>query len=78
MMIRLKVRQLAENMGYTLSTFQRGASIPMSNARRIWFSTSDGLQNGVPLKSLTFDQLEHLSDFLGVGICDLLERIENT
>jgi hypothetical protein len=73
-MIRLRVRHLAEERGYNLSTFQRAASLPMTTTRRVWFSTSDGSPAGPPLKTLSFDVLETLADFFETDVGNLLER----
>ena len=74
-MIRLRIRQIAEAKGFSLATFQREAKLPVTNARRLWFSTSDGLADGPPLKSAAFDQLEDVARFLGVGFSDLFEQL---
>ena len=76
-MIKLRVRYLAEKQGYNLGTFQRAMNLPMTTARRIWHSSSDGKAGGDRLKHIDLDLLERLADFLGATPGDLLERIEN-
>lgn len=77
MPIRLRVRLLAETRGLNLSTFQREAKLPMTTARRIWFSTSTGSVDGPPLAHISFDVLDHLSQFFGVEPGDLIERVDD-
>ena len=73
-MIRLRVRELAEQRGFNLGQFQRAASLPMTSARRVWFSSTEGRVNGPPLRHIDLELLERLADFLGVEPGDLLER----
>lgn len=75
-MIKLRVRELAEKQGYNLGTFQRATSLPMTTARRIWHSSSDGSAGGDRLKHIDLDLLEGMADFLGVIPGELLERVE--
>jgi hypothetical protein len=76
MPVRLRVRELAQARGLNLSTFQREAKLPMSTARRVWFSTSTGSADGEPLQQISFDVLDHLSAFFGVAPGELFERIQ--
>jgi hypothetical protein len=77
MPVRLRVRALAEAQGLNLSTFQREAKLPMTTARRVWFSTSNGSSEGEPLAQISFDVIDTLSRFFGVPPGDLFERIED-
>jgi hypothetical protein len=43
-MIRLRVKELAEARGMSLSVMQREAKLPVSTARRYWWSSRTGLQ----------------------------------
>jgi hypothetical protein len=74
MPVRLRVRELAQARGLNLSTFQREAKLPMSTARRVWFSTSTGSTEGEPLQQISFDVIDQLSEFFGVGPGELFER----
>lgn len=74
MTIRLRVRELAEAKGFNISTFQRQAQIPMSTARRLWYSTSDGKEDGLRLKSVSLDTLDQLSEFFKVDPGKFLQR----
>jgi hypothetical protein len=74
MAVRLKVRELAEARGLNISLFQREASIPMSTARRLWYSTRDGKANGPPLQMVNLDVLDRLSTYFGIEPGKLLAR----
>jgi hypothetical protein len=74
MPVRLRVRELAIARGFNLSTFQREAKLPMSTARRVWFSTSTGSPEGEPLQQISFDVIDQLSAFFGVAPGELFER----
>jgi hypothetical protein len=76
MPVKLRVRELAERQGLTLSLFQREAKLPMSTARRFWYSTSDGSANGAPLKQINLEVLDEVAGFFGVTPGDLLERVD--
>jgi DNA-binding Xre family transcriptional regulator len=77
MPVRLKVRALAEAKGLNLSTFQREAKLPMSTARRVWFSTSTGSVDGEPLQQISFDVIDHLCQFFSVSPGELFERFDD-
>lgn len=76
MPIRLRVRELAEARGFNISSLQREARIPMSTARRVWYSTSDGSEQGPPLKMVNLDLIDQLSRFFEVFPGELLVREE--
>jgi hypothetical protein len=78
MPVRLRVRTLAEARGLNLSTFQREAKLPMTTARRVWFSTSSGSAEGEHLQQISFDVIDTLSQFFGVSPGELFERVEDT
>lgn len=77
MAVRLRVRALAEARGLNLSTFQREAKLPMSTARRVWFSTGKGSTDGEPLAQISFDVIDALSLFFSVEPGELFERISD-
>ena len=72
--VRLRVRELAEARGLTISSLQREAKIPMSTARRVWYSTSDGSAHGPPLKLVNLELIDQLARFFGVEPGALLTR----
>ena len=74
MPVRLRVRELAEAKGLNISSFQREAQIPMSTARRLWYSTSNGKESGPSLKLVNLEVLEHLSEFFRIEPGKLLRR----
>jgi hypothetical protein len=73
MTIRLRVRELAEAQGLNISRFQQEAKIPMSTARRLGYSTSDGKEKGPPLKLVNLEMIEQLSKFFDMAPGALLE-----
>jgi DNA-binding Xre family transcriptional regulator len=42
-MIRLRVREVAQQRGLSLSDLQREAKLPISTARRYWYNSKTGL-----------------------------------
>lgn len=75
-MVRLRVQELAKHCGYpTIAAFQRGAYLPMTTVRRVWFSTSDGSPHGPPLKVISFEVLELLAAVLDVEVGALFEQV---
>lgn len=74
MAVRLRVKELAEARGLNISSLQREAKIPMSTARRVWYSTSDGSEKGPPLKLVNLEVIDQLSRFFAVDPGDLLVR----
>lgn len=75
MPVRLRVKELAEARGLNISSLQREAKIPMSTARRVWYSTSDGSEKGPPLKLVNLEVVDRLSQYFHVEPGDLLERV---
>lgn len=76
MAVHLRVKELAEARGLNISSLQREAKIPMSTARRVWYSTSDGSENGPPLKLVNLEVVDQLSRFFGITPGELFERVE--
>jgi DNA-binding Xre family transcriptional regulator len=73
MSVRLRVRELAEERGLNLATFQREAKLGVSTARRLWHNTSDGNPKGPSLRRLDYDSLELLCRFFKVTPSELIE-----
>jgi DNA-binding Xre family transcriptional regulator len=63
-MARLRIKEVAEARGYTMSSLSRKADISLRNVRRLWRS---------PETVTTTDTLEKVARALEVNIGDLLE-----
>lgn len=74
MPIRLRIREVAEEKGINLSQLARRADLGMTTARRIWFGTGDGRENGPPLQYVSLDTLERIARVLEVAPNDLLTQ----
>ncbi len=72
MPIKLRVRAVASTRGWNLSQLQRRADLGMSTARRMWFSTGDGREQGPPLQYISLDALAKIARVLDVDPRDLL------
>jgi hypothetical protein len=74
-MIRLRVKELAEARGLTLSVVQREAKLPVSTARRYWWSSRTGLQRDAgTLNEINLITLGEIASFLNVRPGDLLSE----
>lgn len=71
-MAGLRVRELAEAQGVNISQLQRRADITMGTARRYWYGTRDGREEGDPLEELNLPALRKIASVLGVSVRDLL------
>jgi len=74
MTLRLRVREVAEEKGFNLSQLARKADLGMTTARRLWFSTGDGRERGVPLQYISLDALDRIASVLDVDPSKLLVR----
>lgn len=75
MMVRLKTRQLALERGISLSRFQLQAGLPLSTARRYWWSSRTGMaRDEGTLKQIDLETIERISRVLAVDVGQLLER----
>lgn len=75
-MIRLQVKELAEARGFTLSVLQREAKLPVSTARRYWWSSRTGLQRDAgTLNEVNLFTLGAIAVLLGVRPGDLLTEV---
>jgi transcriptional regulator with XRE-family HTH domain len=75
MALRLRVREVAEEHGLTLGRFQRTLGLSMSTARRVWYSTSNGREQGERLKQVSLEVVEQIADYFGVAPGTLLEKV---
>jgi hypothetical protein len=73
-MARLRLRQLAEARGHTMSSLSRDSRLTLNMVRRYWYNTANGLENGPPLTEVSLPALDVLADVLGVEPGDLIER----
>lgn len=75
-MARLRLREIAELKGYTISSVSRESKLTLNMIRRYWYNTSNGLENGPPLTEVSLSALEAIADVLGIEPGDLIERSE--
>ena len=66
MTIRLRVREIAEQKGFNISTLSRKADVGVSTVRRLWHD---------PFRSVDFYVLERLAKALGVPATELIEDV---
>jgi DNA-binding Xre family transcriptional regulator len=66
MAVRLKVREIAEQQGYNISTLSRKADVGLSTIRRLWHD---------PYRHVDFDVLERLGKALEVPVTALIEDV---
>lgn len=76
MALRLRVREVAEARGWKLGTLQRKSGISMTSARRLWYGTMDGREDGEPLQQVHLPSLEAIAHELGVRPIDLFMDID--
>ena len=62
-MIRLKVKEVAEEKGFNMSTLSRKSDISFSTIKRIWRD---------PYKSISTEMLEKIAKTLEVSVHDLI------
>lgn len=68
----LRTRELAEAQDMNISQLQRRADISMGTARRYWYGTRDGREDGEPLEELNLPVLRAIAKALGVSVRELL------
>ncbi len=66
MAVRLKVREIAEQKGYNISTLSRKADVGLSTIRRLWHD---------PYRHVDFYVLERLAKALEVPVTALIEDV---
>jgi transcriptional regulator with XRE-family HTH domain len=73
----MRVREHAERAGiFSPSVLSRRVDIGLSTARRLWHSTSDGLEKGEPLQRIDFVVLERLCEFFHLPPGEFFERYD--
>jgi DNA-binding Xre family transcriptional regulator len=75
-MARLRLRELAEARGFTMSSLSRDGKLTLNMVRRYWYNSANGLEGGPPLTEVSLPALDVLADMLGVKPGDLIERSE--
>ncbi len=68
-MVRLRVKEIAEEKGFNQSSLSRAANISFNTVKRIYRD---------PYKEVTTTTLERIARALGVHIADLLEEIPDS
>lgn len=66
MAVRFKVREIAEQKGFNISTLSRKADVGLSTVRRLWHD---------PNRNVDFYVLERLAKALEVPVTALMEDI---
>ncbi len=66
MTVRLKVREIAEQKGYNISTLSRKSDVGLSTVRRLWHD---------PFRHVDFDVLERIARALEVPVTALIEDV---
>lgn len=66
MAVRLKVREIAEQKGFNISTLSRKADVGLSTVRRLWHD---------PLRHVDFYVLERIAKALEVPVTALIEDV---
>ncbi len=64
-MVRVKVRELAQDKGFTISSLQRAADVNYRTVLRLW---------NEPQKDVSLSTLEKIAAALGVRVADLLDE----
>lgn len=74
--MRLRVKEVAEQQGVKTATeLHFKAKLSMSTARRYWYGTTNGREDGKPLRIVHLDTLQSIADGLGIDAKDLIERL---
>jgi DNA-binding Xre family transcriptional regulator len=66
MMIRLRIKEVAEAKGFNQSSLSRAADVHFTTIKRIYRD---------PYKEITTTTLDKVARALGVSVCDLIEEL---
>jgi DNA-binding Xre family transcriptional regulator len=66
MMIRLRIKEIAEAKGFNQSSLSRAADVHFTTVKRIYRD---------PYKEVTTTTLDKIARALGVSVCDLIEEL---
>jgi hypothetical protein len=73
-MVRLRIREIAQARGLSLSQFQRAADLPMTTARRYWHGSRTGrAQDAGTLRDVDLERLGMIAILLRVRAGDLIQ-----
>ncbi len=67
-MIRLRIREIAEEKGYNMSSLSRKSDVSFKTVKRLWKD---------PYQTANTDTLEKLAKALGVSVRDLIEDVSD-
>jgi hypothetical protein len=74
MVVRLRVKEIAEGQGIHLAHLQREARLPVTTARRYWYNSRTGLaRDAGTLTEVNLETLGVIAATLKVRVGDLLE-----
>ncbi len=76
LLVRLKVREIAEAQNLNMSQLQRKAGVTMPSVRRYWYNTRDGKAEGQPLREIDLSVLVAIARVLGVRPVELIDDSE--
>lgn len=65
-MIRLKIKDIAEEKGFNMASLSRKSNLGFSTIRRLWKN---------PYKHVNIDTLNRIAEALGVSPLDLIEIV---
>lgn len=71
-MARLRVRELAQARGMSMSQLQRESRLTMNMVRRYWYNTADGKEHGPALAEIKLYALDVLAGVFNVRPGDLI------
>ncbi len=66
LVVRLRIRELAEKQGFNISSLSRKADVSQNTIRRLWHD---------PYRQVEISVLERIARVLGVATGDLLEDV---
>jgi hypothetical protein len=74
MIVRLRVKEVAERQGIRLAHLQREAKLAVTTARRYWYNSRTGLaRDAGTLSEVNLETLGVIAETLKVRVGDLLE-----
>jgi DNA-binding Xre family transcriptional regulator len=71
--VRLFVKEIAQERGFSMSRLQREARLPMPTMQRYWSGKG---QEGKPLDSVKLMHLDSICKTLGCSVADILRNVD--